>query len=40
MLAALIYPHQLFANHPAIAQADLCVLIEEPLLFTQYRFHA
>jgi len=40
MLAALIYPHQLFANHPAISQADLCVLIEEPLLFTQYRFHA
>ncbi len=40
MLAALIYPHQLFANHPAIALADLCVLIEEPLLFTQYRFHA
>jgi deoxyribodipyrimidine photolyase-related protein len=40
MLAALIYPHQLFPNHPAISQADLCVLIEEPLLFTQYRFHA
>jgi len=40
MLAALIYPHQLFPNHPAISQADLCVLIEEPLLFAQYRFHA
>jgi len=40
MLAALIYPHQLFPNHPAISQADLCVLIEEPLFFTQYRFHA
>jgi len=40
MLAALIYPHQLFPDHPAIAQADLCVLAEEPLLFTQYSFHA
>ena len=40
MLAALVYPHQLFPDHPAIAHADLCVLIEEPLLFTQYRFHA
>ena len=40
MRAALIYPHQLFADHPATASADLCVLVEEPLLFTQYRFHA
>lgn len=40
MRAALIYPHQLFSNHPAIVGADLCVIVEEPLLFTQYRFHA
>jgi deoxyribodipyrimidine photolyase-related protein len=40
MRAALIYPHQLFPVHPALAGADICVLVEEPLLFTQYRFHA
>jgi deoxyribodipyrimidine photolyase-related protein len=40
MRVALIYPHQLFPDHPAVADADICVLVEEPLLFTQYRFHA
>jgi len=40
MRAALIYPHQLFPDHPALDGADICVLVEEPLLFTQYRFHA
>ncbi len=40
MRAALIYPHQLFIDHPAIRGVDLCVLIEEPLFFAQYRFHA
>lgn len=39
MLAALIYPHQLFADHPAARGADVCVIVEEPLLMTQYRFH-
>lgn len=37
--AALIYPHQLFADHPALADAGEAVLIEEPLFFTQYAFH-
>lgn len=37
--AALIYPHQLFDPHPALAKTSLAVLIEEPLLFRQYRFH-
>lgn len=36
---ALIYPHQLFAEHPALAGMSRAVLVEEPLLFTQYRFH-
>ena len=40
MLAGLIFPHQLFPDHPALAGADLCVLVEEPLLFRQYEFHA
>ena len=37
--AALIYPHQLFDPHPAIDGATVAVLVEEPLLFRQYRFH-
>ena len=37
--AALVFPHQLFADHPAIRGADLTVLVEDPLFFTQYRFH-
>jgi deoxyribodipyrimidine photolyase-related protein len=37
--AALIYPHQLFADHPALAGAGQAVLVEEPLFFTQYAFH-
>lgn len=40
MRAALIYPHQLYDNHPAVASAEVCVLVEEPLFFTLYRFHA
>lgn len=40
MHVALIYPHQLFAGHPALNAADACVLVEEPLLFTQFAFHA
>jgi deoxyribodipyrimidine photolyase-related protein len=39
MRAALIYRHQLFPEHPALSGADVCVLVEEPLLLTQYRFH-
>lgn len=39
MRAALIYPHQLFSEHPAVRGADVCLLVEEPLLMTQYRFH-
>ncbi|MDY3557574.1 cryptochrome/photolyase family protein [Gemmata sp. JC673] len=39
MQAALIYPHQLFANHPAVAGAETVVFVEDPLFFAQYRFH-
>lgn len=38
-IVALVLPHQLFDPHPAIAGADRVVLVEEPLLFTQYAFH-
>ena len=37
--AAIIYPHQLFADHPALVDASQAVLVEEPLLFNQYSFH-
>ncbi len=37
--AALIYPHQLFADHPALAGVTQAVIVEEPLLFRQYAFH-
>lgn len=38
--AALIYPHQLWEDHPAVDAADHVFLVEDPLFFTQYRFHA
>ncbi|MCE5318191.1 MAG: cryptochrome/photolyase family protein [Parachlamydia sp.] len=37
--AVLIYPHQLFKEHPALKPGRLVVLVEEPLFFTQYAFH-
>ena len=36
---ALVYPHQLFENHPAVAAAESVWLVEDPLFFSQYRFH-
>jgi deoxyribodipyrimidine photolyase-related protein len=40
MIAGLVYPHQLFAEHPALRGCDMCVLVEDPLFFGQYSFHA
>ena len=37
--AALVYPHQLFNPHPAVAGADAAFLVEDPLFFRQYAFH-
>jgi deoxyribodipyrimidine photolyase-related protein len=37
--AALIYPHQLIADHPAVPGADAVFLVEDPLFFRQYPFH-
>lgn len=37
--ATLIFPHQLFRNSPALALQRPVYLVEEPLFFTQYRFH-
>ncbi len=39
-LAAIVYPHQLWEVHPAVTAAEVVVLVEDPLFFTQYRFHS
>ncbi|MBX2893137.1 MAG: cryptochrome/photolyase family protein [Saprospiraceae bacterium] len=38
-VVALVFPHQLFEQHPAIERGKTVVLIEEFLFFKQYRFH-
>jgi deoxyribodipyrimidine photolyase-related protein len=37
--ATLIFPHQLFSEHPAVAKGRTIYLIEEWLFFRQYKFH-
>lgn len=37
--AAIIYPHQLFRANPALDEAAKAFLVEDPLLFKQFRFH-
>jgi deoxyribodipyrimidine photolyase-related protein len=37
---ALVYPNQLFDKHPIYRQADAVCVIEDPLFFSQYAFHA
>jgi deoxyribodipyrimidine photolyase-related protein len=37
--AKLIFPHQLFEDHPLFALDGPIFLIEEPLFFTQFAFH-
>lgn len=39
MQAALIFPHQLFSDHPALEQGCRVLLVEDDLFFTQYPFH-
>ncbi len=38
--AAIVYPHQLWEKNPAVCAADVVVLVEDPLFFTQFQFHA
>ena len=35
----LVFPHQLFKAHPAVAPGREAILVEESLFFLQYRFH-
>lgn len=37
--ATLVFPHQLFKEHPAINKDRMVLLIEETLFFNQYCFH-
>ncbi len=37
--AVLIFPHQLFKQHPAVIKNRPVYLIEETLFYTQYNFH-
>jgi deoxyribodipyrimidine photolyase-related protein len=39
MIAALIYPHQLFPDASWLRGVDRVYLVEDPLFFTQYPFH-
>ena len=39
-LSALVYPHQLWEKHPAVSTSDTVVLVEDPLFFQQFQFHA
>ncbi len=39
MECTLVFPHQLYPSHPAIATSRLVLLTEDPLYFSQYRFH-
>lgn len=37
--AVLIYPHQIFQNNSLLDKSKIIILIEEPLFFSQYKFH-
>ena len=39
MKVGLVFPHQLFEHHELFERSDIVLLIEEPLFFSQYRFH-
>ena len=39
MIITLIFPHQLFKQHPALQNANTIYLVEEWLFFKQYAFH-
>jgi len=39
MKIALVFPHQLFEDHPAIQEVDIVYLLEDQLYFNQFKFH-
>jgi deoxyribodipyrimidine photolyase-related protein len=36
---SLVFPHHLFKNNPALKTGQPVFIVEEPLFFTQYKFH-
>ena len=38
-IASIVFPHQLFREHPALIPGRIVYLVEEWLFFHQYRFH-
>lgn len=36
---SIVFPHQLYKNHPALNKNRKVVLVEEELFFNQYKFH-
>ncbi len=36
----VIYPHQLFEQHPALSRERPVILAEDPWFFRRHRFHA
>lgn len=38
-MATIVFPHQLFLQHPALVKGQVVYLVEEWLFFHQYRFH-
>lgn len=36
---SLVFPHQLFRQHPALQPGRTVILVEDPLFFRQYAFH-
>ncbi len=36
---SLVFPNQLFEDHPALSRNRRVILVEEFLFFRQYRFH-
>ncbi len=38
-IATLIYPHQLYEFHPGLNRKHHIILVQDPLYFTQYKFH-
>lgn len=39
MEVGIIFPHQLFEDHPIIGRVEKIFLVEEHLFFSQYKFH-
>lgn len=39
MQVALVFPHQLYRDNPAVYDVDEVILVEDHLYFSQYKFH-